>query len=87
MAIDTLLRSTAGNTLATGASRSAGALVPARALDPVDTDKTDAGAASAAAPAPLRSNAGAAAIGSALQDGVARAQQALDYLERVAGQL
>ncbi|QJD99048.1 hypothetical protein HH212_02525 [Massilia forsythiae] len=87
MAIDTALRSSAGNALGSATSRTggAGALVPARALDRIDSGKTDAAAASP--PAPLRSNAGAAAIGSALQDGVARAQQALDYLERVAGQL
>jgi hypothetical protein len=44
-----------------------------------------AAAAVSAAPAPLRSKA--ASIGGALQDQVARAQQALDYLDQVQGQL
>lgn len=85
MAIDTALRSSTGGALVAGTSTPA-RLVPARSLDVVDLDKDAAGtAAPVAAPAPLRSNG--AAIGSALQDSVARAQQAVDYLEQVAGQL
>lgn len=85
MAIDTALRSSTGGALVAGTSTPA-RLVPARSLDVVDLDKDAAStAAPVAAPAPLRSNG--AAIGSALQDSVARAQQAVDYLEQVAGQL
>ena len=87
MAIDTALRSSTGGALVAGTSTPA-RLVPARSLDVVDLDKDGAGtAAPVAAPAPLRSNSSAAAIGSGLQNSVARAQQALDYLEQVAGQL
>jgi hypothetical protein len=85
MAIDTTLRSTTtGGALGTGASTPA-RLVPARAA--LRVDSTPDTKAAAAAPAPLRSNSSSASIGSALQDQVARAQQALDYLDRVAGQL
>jgi len=91
MAIDTALRSStaaAGGALAvrTGTPSSTSVtLVPARAVERVDSDKPDGAAASKASPAPLRSTG--TSIGGALQDQVARAQQALDYLERVAGQL
>jgi hypothetical protein len=93
MAIDTTLRSTtAGTGTAVSTGVSAGVsnparLVPARAAELADSDKDAKAAAAAAAPAPLRSNSSSASIGSGLQDQVARAQQALDYLERVAGQL
>jgi hypothetical protein len=84
MAIDTTLRpTTTGGALGTGASTSA-RLVPARVA--LHVDSTPDTRAAAAAPAPLRSN-GSTSIGGALQDQVARAQQALDYLDRVAGQL
>lgn len=88
MAIDTALRSSAGiGTAGTGASASA-RLVPARKLDAVDSKKEDGAAAAAdASPAPLRTGGGSASLGGALQDSVARAQQALDYLERVSSQL
>lgn len=85
MAIDTALRSSTGGALVAGTSTPA-RLVPARSLDAVDLDKDAAGTA-VAAPAPLRSHGSGAAIGSALQNSVARAQQAVDYLEQVAGQL
>ena len=58
-------------------------LLPARRADTPAAD--EARAAAPVAPAPLKRSAGS--IGGALQDGVARAQQALDYLERVASQL
>jgi len=89
MAMDTTLRTTTagatGSTLGTRAN-AASQLVQARAAEPTteknSTDKTAAGTAPAA---PLRSKA--ASVGGALQDQVARAQQALDYLDQVAGQL
>jgi hypothetical protein len=92
MAIDTTLRSTTAGALAAGTAVSTGVsnparLVPARPADLADSDKDAKAAAAAAAPAPLRGNSSSASIGSGLQDQVARAQQALDYLERVAGQL
>ena len=68
MAIDTALRSSTGGALVAGTSTPA-RLVPARSLDVVDLDKDAAGtAAPVAAPAPLRSNGSAAAIGSGLQN-------------------
>jgi flavin-binding protein dodecin len=90
MAIETTLRTTAaggsGSTLGTRTSAAA-RLVKSRAAEPAaeagSSDKAASGSASA--PAPLRSNS--ASIGGALQDQVARAQQALDYLEQVASQL
>ena len=87
--MDTTIRPTTagatGSTLGTRANASA-RLVQARAAEPTTdsaADKSAAGAAPAAAP--LRSRA--ASIGGALQDQVARAQQALDYLDQVASQL
>jgi len=89
MAIDTALRSPTGanigSTTGTGASTQA-RLVPARRIDSVDNAKDNTASSADAAPARLRSTAGSTA-GGALQDSVARAQQALDYLERVASQL
>jgi hypothetical protein len=89
MAMETTLRTTTagatGSTLGTRANASS-RLVQARAAEPTtenSKDKTAAGTAPAAAP--LRSKA--AGIGSAMQDQVARAQQALDYLDQVASQL
>ena len=86
MAIDTVLRSAPG---ATGAPTAAqAARVPARSVDAVGNNSKDAAASAASgSPAPLRSRNAGAAIADALQEQVARAQQALDYLERVAGQL
>ena len=88
MAIDTVLRSPTGAASGTGASTQA-RLVPARNVDSVasvDNPRDAAAATADGAPARLRSSS-SAAVSSTLQDSVARAQQALDYLERVAGQL
>lgn len=89
MAMETTLRTTTagptGSTLGTRANASS-RLVQTRTAEAgteKSLDKTAPGSAPAAAP--LRSNA--ASIGGALQDQVARAQQALDYLDQVAGQL
>ena len=86
--MDTTLRPTTagatGGTLGTRANASS-RLVPARATDAVDD--TSAASASQPSAAPLRTNGAAARIASGLQDQVAGAQQALDYLERVANQL
>src|SRR4051812_41111408 len=95
MAMETTLRtttagpigSTRGSAIATRADASA-RLVKAGAAAPVtEPSSNEPAAAPAGAPvsAPLRSKAPSA--GGALQDQVARAQQALDYLDRVAGQL
>lgn len=88
--MDTTLRPTTaggtGGTLGTRANASS-RLVPARATSAVDDAAQAAAASSAASAAPLRANGGAARIASGLQDQVAGAQQALDYLERVASQL
>lgn len=86
MAIDTVLRSPTGATTGPGPSTQS-RLVPARQVDSVDNARDDAAAKAEATPTPLRSSASAAAVSSALQSSVARAQQALDYLERVATQL
>ena len=90
MVMDTTLRPTTaggtGGTLGTRANASS-RLVPTRSTGSVDDTSADTAAASAASAAPLRANAGAARIASGLQDQVAGAQQALDYLERVANQL
>ena len=88
--MDTTLRPTTaggtGGTLGTRANASS-RLIPARATDATDdTTASTAGPASATA-APLRTNGGATKIAGGLQDQVARAQQALDYLDRVASQL
>jgi hypothetical protein len=89
MAMDTTLRPTTaggtGGTLGTRANASS-RLVPTRATE-ATTDTTAANAAAAPSEAPLRSNGSASKLGSGLQDQVARAQQALDYLDRVASQL
>lgn len=92
MAMETTLRTTTaggtGGTLGTRTSASA-RLTPASAPKRVDdTDKSAGSNAAAATEAPLRSNgSGASQVDSALQDQVARAQQALDYLDRVSTQL
>ncbi|SDF09194.1 hypothetical protein SAMN05428966_112207 [Massilia sp. PDC64] len=87
--MDTTLRPTTagatGGTLGTRANASS-RLVPTRSTGSVD-DTSAATAASTASAAPLRANGSAARIASGLQDQVAGAQQALDYLERVANQL
>jgi hypothetical protein len=90
MAIETTLRTTAAGTTGSAPGTRAGAsarLVKARAAEP-DTERSGKETASvpAGAPAaPLRAKA--RSVGGAQQDQVARAQQALDYLDRVAGQL
>ncbi|MFK3738248.1 hypothetical protein [Massilia sp. TN1-12] len=84
--MDTTLRpTTTGSALGTVRSKGATALVPARAPDAAAGAAESTAAASSAKPAALRRSS--ARIDSGLQDGVARAQQALDYLERVASQL
>jgi len=89
MAIEPALRSSTGAATGTGASAASrlatAPLAPARGADLADTGK-DSAATAPAAPAALRST-GASAVSAGLQDSVARAQQALDYLERVASQL
>jgi hypothetical protein len=89
MAMDTTLRPTTaggtGGTLGTRANASS-RLLPTRATERTDDDTTATNAVAAAA-APLRANGGATRIAGGLQDQVARAQQALDYLDRVATQL
>ena len=89
MAMDTTLRPTTaggtGGTLGTRANASS-RLIPTRATE-VNDDTTAASAAAApSTAAPLRNNGGAR-IASGMQEQVARAQQALDYLDRVATQL
>ena len=87
--MDTTLRPTTaggtGGTLGTRANASS-RLVPTRATE-ATSDATANNAAAAPGAAPLRSNGSAAKLSSGLQDQVARAQQALDYLDRVASQL
>jgi len=89
MAMDTTLRPTTpggtGGTLGTRTSASS-RLTATRAPERVDDTTTTAGTASPTS-APLRTNGGAAKLSGGLQDQVARAQQALDYLDRVATQL
>lgn len=84
MAIDTALRTPTGAASGTGATTQA-RLVPARSIDTVDSAKDNAASTADAPPARLRSTS--SAVSGALQGSVARAQQALDYLERVASQL
>jgi hypothetical protein len=72
-----------GATAAVAASAASARLLPARVVPGAAADSPAPDAA--ATPAPLRRSA--SSIGATLQDEVARAQQALDYLERVAGQL
>lgn len=91
MAMETTLRTTTaggtGGTLGTRTSASA-RLTPASAPKRVDDTDKSAATNAAATEAPLRSNgSGATQVDSALQDQVARAQQALDYLDRVSSQL
>lgn len=85
MAIDTLLRTTAGTAATTSTSTQV-----ARAAATVDDTRDsarDSAATGSGNAAPLRSTGSAAASTGGLQAAVARAQQALDYLERVATQL
>jgi hypothetical protein len=88
--MDSTLRTTTagatGSALGTRTGAAARLVTPRPAQPTADNNGADKAASSAAAsPAPLRSNA--ASVGGALQDQVARAQQAMDYLEQVAGQL
>jgi hypothetical protein len=91
MAIETTLRTRtagpAGGALDTLAGASA-RLAKARAAEP-DTERSgkDTAATPAGAPAATPLRAKAPSAGGAQQDQVARAQQALDYLDRVASQL
>ncbi len=88
MAIDTTLRSNAGALTGTGTAVATPARpVAARSVDPVDTKVDSKDSAVAARPTQLRSSQGTGAVGGELQGQVARAQQALDYLDQVAGQL
>ena len=89
MAMDTTLRpTTAGGTGGTLGTRttSSSRLAPTRAPERVDDTASTAGPSSATS-APLRTNAGASKLSGGMQEQVARAQQALDYLDRVATQL
>jgi hypothetical protein len=86
--METTLRTTTAGATGSALGTRAGAparLVKARAAEPA-TERSSNEPAAAPAAAPLRSNK-ASSVGGALQDQVARAQQALDYLDRVAGQL
>jgi hypothetical protein len=89
--METTLRTTTagptGSAVGTRAGASARLLKAAAAEPAIERSSNETAAASAVAPAsaPLRSRA--ASGGGAMQDQVARAQQALDYLDRVAGQL
>lgn len=93
MAMDTTLRSTTAGPAAGALNTRTGAataLVPARATDassPGNPDNADNAAKTPADAPRLRSSGAGARIDSGLQDQVARAQQARDYLDRVAGQL
>jgi hypothetical protein len=88
MVMDTTLRpTTAGGTGTLGTRTTASSpLLPARTDLAADTTATNPATAPASAP-PLRTNGGATKIAAGIQDQVARAQQALDYLDRVATQL
>jgi hypothetical protein len=87
--MDSTLRTTTtgatGSTLGTRASAAARLVKPHAAEATADNSADKAASTAVAVPAPLRSNA--ASVGGALQDQVARAQQAMDYLEQVASQL
>jgi hypothetical protein len=86
--MNTALRpSSTGASAGTARSGTTPALLPARVTEAVADGGAGAAATlvAAARPAPLR-RAGTR-IDSGLQDGVARAQQAIDYLSQVAGQL
>jgi hypothetical protein len=89
MAMDTTLRPTTaggtGSTLGTRANASS-RLFPPRATEASDDATAAIAAASPSVAAPLRNNGGARIAGG-MQEQVARAQQALDYLDRVASQL
>jgi len=90
MAIDTTLRSNAGALAGTGAGNAVAnpaRPVAARSVDQVDTKADSKDTAAPAKTTQLRSGSSAGAIGGELQGQVARAQQALDYLDQVAGQL
>jgi len=89
MAMETTLRTTTAGQI--GSTR--GSTLATRAGASTRLDKAGAEPATersnepAAAPASTRLRSKARSAGGALQDQVARAQQALDYLDRVAGQL
>ncbi|MGJ7914883.1 hypothetical protein ACI48D_05310 [Massilia sp. LXY-6] len=81
----TLRTTTAGGALGTRAGVATRLDQPRAAGPTAERSETGRATAAAAGPALLRRNA--ASIGAALQDQVARAQQALDYLDQVQGQL
>ena len=86
MSMDTTLRPTT-STSSTGSTISTATparLTPARATDNTDTG-SNAAASGASASSPLRGKS--TSVDGGLQSQVARAQQAVDYLGRVAGQL
>lgn len=95
MAMDTTLRNTATGTTGgvlntrTGTSTRLTATATTTAVRSDDGKGTGSAASNpaSAGAAPLRSNGSAAQVDSAMQDQVARAQQALDYLDRVSSQL
>lgn len=94
MAIDTTIRNTAGvttGTATTGARSTASSrLAAARATEAADAALDSAAASSETTVVPLRiaaSSGSGSQVDSALQDSVARAQQAIDYLNRVSTQL
>lgn len=83
--MDTTLRpTTTGGALGAARSNASTRLLPARVPEAAADGAADTPVAK---PAPARLRRSAPAVADGLQDGVARAQQALDYLERVAGQL
>jgi hypothetical protein len=84
MSMETTLRTTTTTGSALSASTPA-RLVPARATDSPDSGAAAAPASSAAAGTPLRGKS--TSVDGGLQSQVARAQQAVDYLSRVASQL
>jgi hypothetical protein len=87
MAMESTLRtSTTGSTLGTRTGAPARP-TPASATKPTDDTAVSSATATAAPAAPLRSNTGSTQVDGALQDQVARAQQAIDYLDRVSTQL
>jgi hypothetical protein len=86
MTMETTLRQAGPATLRTASTR-AQAQAPARAAGAAEAqaDAREAGAVAPRRAAPLRR--GVSVANSRLQDDVARAQQAMDYLNRLAGQL
>lgn len=84
MSMETLLRTTTGTSNTVGASTPA-RLLPARATDSTDGSAAAASSSTASAGSPLRGKG--TSVDGSLQTQVARAQQAVDYLGRVASEL